>query len=57
MPPWEQVLGPADIAKVVAFVMSHHDPNDPGKITGPGTYMNDPAAGNQPAGAAPAPAP
>lgn len=40
MPPWEQVLGPADTAKVVAFVLSHHDQKDPGKVTGPGTYMD-----------------
>ena len=24
MPPWEQVLSASDIAKVVAFVLSHH---------------------------------
>jgi mono/diheme cytochrome c family protein len=35
MPPWEQVLGPSEIAKVVAFVLSHHDRNDPGTVTGP----------------------
>jgi cytochrome c oxidase cbb3-type subunit 3 len=51
MPPWEQVLGPSDTAKVVAFVMSHHDQKDPGAVTGPGTYMDRAAA------PAPAPAP
>jgi cytochrome c oxidase cbb3-type subunit 3 len=54
MPPWEQVLGPADIAKVVAFVASHHDRNDPGKISGPGTYMSNPPPASAPAPAAPA---
>ena len=44
MPPWEQVLGPSDIAKVIAFVLSYHDQKDPGKVTGPGTLMTDPAA-------------
>jgi cytochrome c oxidase cbb3-type subunit 3 len=29
MPPWEAVLSPADIAKVSAFVMSHHTPPVP----------------------------
>jgi cytochrome c oxidase cbb3-type subunit III len=36
MPPWEQTLGPADIAKVVAYVLSHHREDEPAKITGPG---------------------
>jgi hypothetical protein len=28
---------------VVAFVLSRHDQKDPGKITGPGTYMGSAA--------------
>jgi mono/diheme cytochrome c family protein len=36
MPPWEQVLSASDIAKVVAFVLSHHtEPTttDPPKVS------------------------
>lgn len=52
MPPWEQVLGPSDIAKVVAFVLSHHDQKDPGVVTGAAaTPAEQPAA---PSPAAPA---
>lgn len=29
MPPWESVLSPSDIAKVAAYVMSHHQPHAP----------------------------
>jgi len=43
MPPWEQVLGPSDIAKVVAFVLSHHDPKDPGTVTGSTAAVKGPA--------------
>jgi cytochrome c oxidase cbb3-type subunit 3 len=69
MPPWEQVLGPADIAKVVAFVLSHHDQKDPGGVTGPastGVPGTPPSPAPVPApslvpvpapGPAPAPAP
>jgi cytochrome c oxidase cbb3-type subunit 3 len=55
MPPWEQVLGPADVAKVVAFVLSHHDEKNPGAINGPGTYMTDAPPAGAP-GSTPAPA-
>jgi cytochrome c oxidase cbb3-type subunit 3 len=48
MPPWEQVLSPAEMAKVVAYVLSHHDEADPGKVEG---------AAAPPAPAAEAPAP
>lgn len=51
MPPWEQVLSPAEMAKVVAYVLSHHDEADPGKVVGAA-----PVPGVAPA-PAPAPAP
>ncbi len=44
MPPWEQVLGPNDTAKVVAYVLSYHDQKDPGIVTGPGTNSGAPPA-------------
>lgn len=57
MPPWEQVLGPAEMAKSVAFVLSHHDQKDPGVVTGAGAAPGTaPAPGTTPP-ATPAPTP